>query len=440
MPRCHLVFLVVAVALLSSSAPAQNLGTPSMGWVTVTAPAQAYDSGFVDVGVYAYQVEYNYSPGDTAASVLAGLKAGFNSPSSPVTAAIAGNVLILTSKTTGSASNSSSLFAIYFGASFSATYAGMVGGRDGARNFRMMAYDGSTIDGDVNAAAYTFGFGGQQQTPAHSIIGVFAPQTDAFPGLHAWWDGGFATNWQNLITQNQFDMSRIDAVNVDEPYLQLFGYLGYPLTGDPCAPGDYRYPALSYAHDQLQAAAAAIKQSSPTTRFWVNFEANEVGWMQNGSCAFLDAPYIDVVSLDDYQVGSATADFLTVVKPYYDWFIAHPAYPGQQIALIPGTFVGRGTDPATQAKNVEEYFDYATSMNQSCTFPLGSGFVTGIYDGCPVWLVVGFVYNDTPDGYIGLSDPAAAAVQAAWGTELSNWRVDHGLPAIQILAVQHLLN
>jgi hypothetical protein len=202
--------------------------------------------------------------------------------------------------------------------------------------------------------------------------------------------------------------------------------------GDPCAPGDVRRPYILQAYNQLQALAAAIKQTSPRTRFWVNFESVELQWMQNGSCAniqisatqsiSLNGPYIDVVSLDEY-----IDDFVTTVRPKYDWLLAHPGYSGQQLALVPGAFVhpsGLGSSAIAQAQILEEYFDYATTMNRSCNFPLGNTGVTGVFDGCPVWLVAGFLYQSIQDcpscqPFLGLADPAAGPVQAAWLAELS---------------------
>jgi hypothetical protein len=448
MSRSHTVVAIVVVILASIPALAASPGTPSIGWLTIVGSEQAiytdsgpvYDTGYIQVYLAGGTVIYNYSQNDTPESIAAGIAALLNSSGSFATASATGYVVTITSKATGSSANSS-LYAIYgtydpgdFYPSFQTGTYGMIGGRDGPRNFRMaMYFDGDSTNADLTFVGIPFGVTNAQQAPGHSILAM---------GVQSWFPPGFAQQWADaVIIQNHFDLTRVDAVNVDEPYAQLMGYLynlgvipSPSLDGDPCAAGDFRRSFILQGYAQLQAAAAAIKQTSPRTRFWVNFSQPEVGWMRNGSCAFLNAPYIDVVSLDQYL-----ADFVTTVKANYDWFAAHPGYSGQQVALVPGTFVhssGLGTDPVAQAKVVEEYFDYATSMNQSCTLPLGSTGVTGEFDGCPVWLVSGFLYEDCPacPDYIGLADPATAPIQAAWLAELLTPLVDPRRPAVQSFA------
>jgi hypothetical protein len=154
--------------------------------------------------------------------------------------------------------------------------------------------------------------------------------------------------------------------------------------------------------------------------------------MRFGSCAFLNAPYVEIVSFDQYLV-----DFNNTVKPVYDYFLAHPGYPGQQLALIPGTFVyyysqtGQYVDPVAQARLLEEFFDYANNVNKSCTLPLGNNGVTQSFDGCPVWMVTGWLYGTCCEGFIGLNDPSTGPIQAAWEAELSTPLVDSRRPAVQ---------
>ena len=100
MSRLRIILLVLSLPLVAVQGFA--VGSPAIGWVTVVG-SQAFDSGYVIVMAYGYRVEYDYSEVDTIDSVTAGLAASLNNPSSPVMASVAGNVLILTSKATGSA-------------------------------------------------------------------------------------------------------------------------------------------------------------------------------------------------------------------------------------------------------------------------------------------------------------------------------------------------
>jgi len=128
------------------------------------------------------------------------------------------------------------------------------------------------------------------------------------------------------------------------------------------------------------------------------------------------------------------------VKPIYDYFPAHPGYPGQQLALIPGTFVydysqtGQYVDPVAQAHLLEEFFNYANNANKSWTLPLGNNGVTQSFDGCPVWMITGGLYGTCCEGFTGLNDPAAGPIQAAWEAELSTPLVDPRRPAVQNFA------
>jgi hypothetical protein len=445
-----------------------------VGWVTI-AGSQASDSGYVLVSVYGYQVTYTYSQTDTADSVVVGLAGMFNNPSSPVNASPSGNVLSLTSKATGSAANSQ-LTAIYGGTSFSTGAVGMIGGRDGARNFQMSLFYQSGADADVGFQLMPLaGNANPQQTPQ------LTPQP---PGLSilslgdTWMDVNFETQLTAALNQNLIDLTRVDAVYVDEPYPSYLGALAVqnrlvvrdaqgnptsqaitpPTDSNPCAASDPRLFYIRSGYSLLQTAAAVIKKYSPHTRFWVNFSRPEADWMtptgigdstQHGSCAFfqqadgttatLDAPYIDVVSVDWYEKDFLPNSQGLYVQQVYDWFQAHRSYPGQQLALVPGTHVldysvfNRTVDPVRQAQLVEQYFDYAAQMNQSCTLPLGNNGGTGSFDGCPVWMVIGWVYDDR-FGFYGLSDLRASAIQAAWQAELSTPRVDPRPPAVQNFA------
>ena len=163
---------------------------------------------------------------------------------------------------------------------------------------------------------------------------------------------------------------------------------------------------------QLAAAANALESVAPRARFWVNFNSSEVQWMKNGQCP-LNQPYIDVISLDDYY-----QPFSPELENYYNWIIQHRATPQQQIALIPGTFYGDGiNDPTVQAGYLPGYFAYANDKNQSCNLPLGPRGVTGSFDGCLVWMVLGFAADTFTNGdttYVGVLDPRAVPISTVW--------------------------
>lgn len=417
MSRSSVLFRIIFCVITTIPVCAFAAGSRSVGWVTITG-SQAFDSGYVLVQVYGYQFTYNYTTSDTVDSVLAGLVGMINNSAAPVVASASANVLSLTSKMTGSSGNSP-IAAIYGGSSFSTGTVGMIGGRDGARNFPMAMYsDGDTTYSDVTQTPFVISSPSPSPSPTpaptplppqpagRSILSIFAT------------DSNLPNYWPSAVAG--YDLTRVEAVNVDEPYLNILGKAGFGTTGDPCNPSDPRYNTIQNGFALLKADAAAIKKSSSKIRFWVNFSVPEVGWMMNGSCAFLNASYIDVVSVDDYR-----NDFNSTVEPMYSWFISHPGYSGQQLALVPGTFVfpNGSVDPVVQSEFLEEYFNYAANANQTCNLPPSSVGTTGIFDGCRVWLVAGFVFTDFTDccqTYIGLADPATVPIQAAWLAELSN--------------------
>jgi hypothetical protein len=61
-------------------------------------------------------------------------------------------------------------------------------------------------------------------------------------------------------------------------------------------------------------------------------------------------------------------------------------------------------------------------MNQSCNLPLGDLGATGYFDGCPVWMVLGWLAPNFQDGstqYVGLLDPTSSVIKTAWDAELA---------------------
>jgi hypothetical protein len=226
---------------------------------------------------------------------------------------------------------------------------------------------------------------------------------------------------------NIYDYSRIAAVLVDEPFNLA---TSTPWT-NPCH--DSRYSQIQQISQQLQALAQAIRQKSPKTRFWVNYSEPEVQWMRDTTCpaanpmGILNGSYIDVVSMDKYEMPFAGTTSCLVfqqpagcVQPYYDWLIANRAYPGQQIALVPGIFANNSTagNVETQASRLQGFFDYATSQNQACNTPLGNTGITGHADGCLVWMMIGFAPHQNSNG-IGEDDPGAEPIQQVWRAEVS---------------------
>jgi hypothetical protein len=192
-----------------------------------------------------------------------------------------------------------------------------------------------------------------------------------------------------LLQLKPRDWTRIDAVLIDEPY---WGAARDVDSSDPCSsPGDPGYRRMQTMQRVLANVAAVVRglPNAEKTRVWINFSEPEMQWMLNRRqpCPVpLNDGYIDVVSLDVYG-----RDFASI-RHYYDYLYANRATPFQQLALIPGTYSQR--TPGYSAKEVRDrlqgFFDYADSMNQSCSLPIGRVGVTGSADGCPVWLVAGF--------------------------------------------------
>ena len=221
-------------------------------------------------------------------------------------------------------------------------------------------------------------------------------------------------DWANNIplSARNIDWSRIVAVEIDEPYTSVDGYLVDPDCNDalPAA----LFTAIAPIDTALEHRAAELEALNPKARFWVNFTSNEGSWM--GNCVTLQVfnrAYIDVISEDYYSIGSVGVNsFYTIVASY-------PAKPDQQLALIPGVF----SAPKDQAQWLQTYFDYANNLNQTCNLPLGSRGFTGIYDGCPVWVVMGWesaVFTDASNTtYVGMLDPRSATVAAIWRAELA---------------------
>jgi hypothetical protein len=302
------------------------------------------------------------------------------------------------------------------------------------RNFQMALWGNegnqAPIDADV-----AFFHGGDTQPSGHSIL------------KFSFWNTQGA--WQSMVSKMKYDFSRIDAVAVDEPYWTTIGTSPLPrnVWQNPCQ--DNRYPRVASSYQMLQSLGQAVKQTSSRTRFWINFSEPEIQWMMDTNCPAnrpitLNGSFVDVVSLDRYKILFEGPCQVTLsrpapcLQPYYDWILAHRAYAGQQIALVPGVFVRilerrtgpvRLDDPNSQTALLAGFFNYAATMNQSCSLPLGATGFTGVFDGCLVWLVIGYPgeswtenpKTETPTQWLGEFDPnpVLQPIQAAWRSELS---------------------
>lgn len=214
---------------------------------------------------------------------------------------------------------------------------------------------------------------------------------------------------ESLPPVTALDWSQIAAVEYDEPYASIDAELIASSVdkwglSTHCANGPAQTSAIDTA---LLQRAAELKALAPKARFWVNLTDKEAGLVEFDNCwaAVFNKSYIDVISADWYDVAFST------IQPFYSVVARHPPKPDQQLALIPGTF----SAPTNQAPYLQDYLDYATHMNQTCNLPLGSRGVTGIYDGCPVWIVMGYLTLD--DGaYRGILDgtPGSQLIHTAW--------------------------
>jgi hypothetical protein len=243
----------------------------------------------------------------------------------------------------------------------------------------------------------------------------------------------FGWNWTVSLYSVPYDWSRIVGVEIDEPYTNaLLLAFGGDQKANPCS-SSQRMAVINSTMQLLAARAAELKNLAPLARFWVDFTDYEVDWMRDSVCPQpLNQPYIDVISVDAYYRpfdDPHPNSGLDYVKEYYDWFVSYPATPQQQLALVPGTFYREGPGvpvvqsiPSEQAAYLQGYFDYANNANQTCNLPLGSRGVTGSYDGCRVWAVMGWLAPNLKDGntqYVGEQDPTAGPIAADWRAELA---------------------
>jgi hypothetical protein len=296
----------------------------------------------------------------------------------------------------------------------------------------MALFPGGSVSLPVDADILTFGYGDPQ--PAGYSIMVYA---DPYTPL---------STLQDPSTKQSYVWSRIVAVEFDEPYgppvpnspihrdAAIDPIIKVP-NGSPACNVDPRNPgAYSDGIDHfgpidtaLRQRAADLKALAPKARFWVNLtqaEANYIGVCEtpggdlDGNYDYVDVfnrNYIDVISADWYDASFST------VEPFYEFVLAaneanpDPAQQAQQVALIPGVF----SAPHNQLPYLQGYFDYANTKNQAavCDLPRGPRGFTGLYDGCRIWIVMGWLPGNAPP-FVGMLDPASDPIAKAWRAEV----------------------
>lgn len=212
-----------------------------------------------------------------------------------------------------------------------------------------------------------------------------------------------------VISAYNYDWGRIAAVVIDEPYTDLT-----PNAGCPSASA---LAAIQERETKVAQAASVIASLAPKTRFWINFAADEIYALRHCSSApEINRPYIQVVSIDDYDKAFACATPASVcLRHDYDWLLANKPHPDQQLALVPSTFQKVTPPYAMNAQaassRLVENFQYADEMNSSNrNRPI-------------VWLIAGFpadvVVDNTNDTYYGLAAPGSELIAATWGQRWS---------------------
>ena len=269
------------------------------------------------------------------------------------------------------------------------------------RNFKMgLWFNPAAIDSDISFFAE-----GQVQPDGYSVL-----------ILSSWRRHQFREYWTQTI-EKQYDLTRIKAVLVDEPYLAGSESSGSPDWSTPCK--GTRKAVLEDNKRRLKNVAKIVKATSNDLRFWINFSEPETNWMMDVNCpANLYEDYIDVVSVDIYW-----RPFSVGVQNYYEWFLEHRIRTTQQIALIPGTFFRKGVDvPEEQASLLQEFFDYASRLNEFCNPQNDSPSAGNEADPCVVWIVAGWLAEDYQDSnsvlWCGEQDPESEAIRSVWQKQL----------------------
>ncbi len=281
------------------------------------------------------------------------------------------------------------------------------------RSFQMTLW-GAATSVDTNIAS----FGDKDpQPPGRSVVTDFD-----------------ITDPLSSTSRKYYDWSRITAVEVDEPYGPGSSIDDLIKNGDGtpvCAPAGLN-DAIAPIDAKLALRAAELKALAPQVRFWVNFTGNEAYWMYTctqlelankayqGTYAYqvFNRDYIDVVSADWYTTSHTFTDiqnFNSMIATYSA--VTGQPYTGQQLALFPGVY----SYPTSQLSLLPTYFAYANELNHSCNLPLRSRGETGSYDGCPVWIVIGWLAGyDTVNGvtYVGEQERGSEQIAQTWRAEV----------------------
>jgi hypothetical protein len=226
---------------------------------------------------------------------------------------------------------------------------------------------------------------------------------------------------RSLYDEN-YDWSRIIAVEFDEPYAGMDHLLKYPHGDTPaCQPNSAELASDIEPIDRiLKQRAEELHALAPKARFWVNFDRIEAHWMWycNRPDVF-NRDYIDVVSADWSDDGANNT--MASAQQFYSVVAANPPNnkPDQQLALIPGVY----SAPDNQLEHLKDFFDYAnyTNEHQTCNLPLGSRGITGVSDGCPIWMVLGWLSGRATAGgktYVGMLESGSEDIKEAWEDEL----------------------
>jgi hypothetical protein len=277
------------------------------------------------------------------------------------------------------------------------------------RSFQMVLWsdpsltDASLNNGDIRS----FSFSQESQPPQGPTIMVnYAPGYDYTVGNV----GGVIIDW-----------SRVVAVLADEPYgpqadPRIDSVIKYP-DGSSACPGDPA-PYIAPIDALLQQRATELKTLAPKARFWVNFTEDEAKWMATCHApGTFNRSYIDVISAD-WSADGGSNDIASM-QLFLSEVAAVPSKPDQQLALIAGVY----SAPANQLPHLQGFFDYANQKNQAngCYLPLGNRGLTGIFDGCPVWIVLGWFSGEVTAGgktYVGMLEPGSESIKQRWEQEL----------------------
>jgi hypothetical protein len=232
------------------------------------------------------------------------------------------------------------------------------------------------------------------------------------------------------LTPEPYDWSRIVAVEFDEPYSRDDG--GIIDSDESClTPTTETINDINNIASNLQTRATELKALAPKARFWVNLTMQEARWIANGcgSPLSFNKAFIDVISFDWYSFPWIGDENYGVSTAYADVLASLPK-TDQQVALIPGVY---SAPIPSQLMYLPAYLASGNNMNQTCNLPLGSRGVTGYFDGCPVWIVMGFLPYNTTSGplYVGMLEPNSDSEAIA-----QVWQAQAALPLSPALAHQ----